>query len=72
MELENERNVDDDLEEMNLLVEADEPGNQLDDYVAKLNTILAQKAAAIAQLQNCSAYFQKRLREHHVLISSGH
>lgn len=58
--------------EMNLLVEADEPGNQLDDYVAKLNTILAQKAAAIAQLQNRLAHFQKRLREHDVLISSGH
>lgn len=58
--------------EMNLLVEADEPGNQLDDYVTKLNTILAQKAAAIAQLQNRLAHFQKRLREHDVLISSGH
>ena len=57
---------------MNLLVEADEPGNQLDDYVTKLNTILAQKAAAIAQLQNRLAHFQKRLREHDVLISSGH
>ncbi|KAL3610622.1 hypothetical protein D5086_001642 [Populus alba] len=32
-------------EEMNLLVEADQPGNQLDDYVAKLNAILSQKAA---------------------------
>lgn len=57
--------------EMNLLVEADEPGNQLDDYVAKLNTILAQKAAAILQLQNRLAHFQKRLREHDVLVSSG-
>ncbi|KAD6794597.1 hypothetical protein R6Q59_021431 [Mikania micrantha] len=58
--------------EMNLLVEADEPGNQLDDYVAKLNTILAQKAASISQLQNRLAHFQRRLREHDVLLSSGH
>ncbi|KAI7729828.1 hypothetical protein M8C21_029431 [Ambrosia artemisiifolia] len=57
--------------EMNLLVEADEPGNQLDDYVAKLNTILAQKAATITQLQNRLANFQKRLREHDVLYASG-
>ncbi|KAM0017449.1 putative plus-end-directed kinesin ATPase [Helianthus debilis subsp. tardiflorus] len=57
--------------EMNLLVEADEPGNQLDDYVAKLNTILAQKAAAILQLQNRLAHFQRRLRDHDVLLSSG-
>ncbi|KAJ0724750.1 putative plus-end-directed kinesin ATPase [Helianthus annuus] len=57
--------------EMNLLVEADEPGNQLDDYVAKLNTLLAQKAATISQLQNRLANFQKRLREHDVLYASG-
>ncbi|KAK1416838.1 hypothetical protein QVD17_25955 [Tagetes erecta] len=57
--------------EMNLLVEADEPGNQLDDYVAKLNTVLAQKAAAILQLQNRLARFQRRLRDHDVLLSSG-
>ncbi|XP_071716190.1 kinesin-like protein KIN-13B isoform X2 [Rutidosis leptorrhynchoides] len=57
--------------EMNLLVEADKPGNQLDDYVAKLNTVLAQKAATISQLQNRLAHFQKRLSEHDVLVSSG-
>ncbi|CAH1439280.1 unnamed protein product [Lactuca virosa] len=56
--------------EMNLLVEADKPGNQLDDYVAKLNTVLAQKAEAILQLQNRLAHFQKRLRDHNVLVSS--
>ena len=58
------------LQEMNLLVEADKPGNQLDDYVLRLNTILSQKAAAILQLQNRLAHFQKRLKEHHVLVSS--
>ncbi|KAI3835321.1 hypothetical protein MKW98_020437 [Papaver atlanticum] len=33
------------MEEMKLLVEADQPGNQLDDYISRLNTILTQKAA---------------------------
>lgn len=59
-------------EEMNLLVEADQPGNQLDDYISKLNTILSQKAAGILQLQNRLALFQKRLKEHNVLLSSGY
>lgn len=57
-------------EEMNLLVEADQPGNQLDDYVSRLNTILSQKAAGILHLQNRLAHFQRRLKEHNVLVSS--
>ncbi|XP_057466217.1 kinesin-like protein KIN-13B [Actinidia eriantha] len=57
-------------EEMNLLVEADQPGNQLDDYVSRLNAVLSQKAAVILQLQNRLAHFQRRLKEHHVLVSS--
>ncbi|OMO66740.1 hypothetical protein COLO4_30398 [Corchorus olitorius] len=57
-------------EEMNLLVEADQPGNQLDDYVSRLNAILSQKAAGIMQLQNRLAQFQRRLKEHNVLVSS--
>ncbi|BAT98515.1 hypothetical protein LR48_Vigan406s016400 [Vigna angularis] len=57
-------------EEMNLLVEADKPGNQLDDYIAKLNAILSQKAAGIMQLQTRLTHFQKRLKEHSVLASS--
>ena len=60
------------LQEMNLLVEADQPGNQLDDYVSRLNTILSQKAAGIMQLQNRLAHFQRRLKEHNVLVSSGY
>lgn len=56
--------------EMNLLVEADQPGNHLDGYITRLNTILSQKAAAIYQLQNHLVHFQKRLKEHNVLISS--
>ncbi|KAK6153663.1 hypothetical protein DH2020_013302 [Rehmannia glutinosa] len=59
-------------EEMSLLVEADQPGNQLDDYVSRLNSILSQKAAGILQLQNRLAHFQKRLKEHNVLVSSGY
>lgn len=57
-------------EEMNLLVQADQPGNQLDTYISKLNTILSQKAAGILQLQNRLAHFQNLLKEHNVLVSS--
>ncbi|XP_010535161.1 PREDICTED: kinesin-like protein KIN-13B [Tarenaya hassleriana] len=57
-------------EEMNLLVEADQPGNQLDGYITRLNAILSQKAAGILQLQNRLAHFQKRLRDHNVLVST--
>lgn len=59
------------MQEMNLLVEADQPGNQLDDYISKLNTILSQKAAGILQLQTQLAQFQRRLNEYNVFISSG-
>ncbi|KAA8523111.1 hypothetical protein F0562_009534 [Nyssa sinensis] len=59
-------------EEMNLLVEIDQPGNQLDDYISRLNAILSQKAAGILQLQSRLAHFQRRLKEHNVLVSSGH
>lgn len=58
------------MQEMNLLVEADQPGNQLDDYITRLNAILSQKAAGILQLQTRLAHFQKRLKEHNVLVSS--
>ncbi|KAE7997443.1 hypothetical protein FH972_002081 [Carpinus fangiana] len=57
-------------EEMNLLVEADQPGNQLDDYISRLNAILSQKATGILQLQNRLAHFQKRLKERNVLVST--
>ncbi|KAE8665378.1 Kinesin-like protein KIF2C [Hibiscus syriacus] len=58
-------------EEMNLLVEADQAGNQLDDYISKLDTILSQKAAGIVQLQARLAQFQKHLKDSNVLVSSG-
>ncbi|XP_061340114.1 kinesin-like protein KIN-13B isoform X2 [Gastrolobium bilobum] len=66
-----EETIDIVREEMNLLVEADQPGNQLDDYVSKLNTILSQKAAGILQLQTQLAQFQRRLNEYNVVVSSG-
>lgn len=58
------------LQEMKLLVEADQPGNQLDDYISRLNAILSQKAAGILNLQARLANFQRRLTEHNVLVSS--
>ena len=59
------------VQEMNLLVEADQPGNQLHEYITKLNAILSQKATEILQLQNQLAQFQRHLNEHNVLVSSG-
>lgn len=59
------------VQEMNLLVEADQPGNQLDEYISKLNAILSQKAQGIFQLQTQLAQFQRRLNEYNVLESSG-
>ncbi|XVF49197.1 hypothetical protein PTKIN_Ptkin03bG0249300 [Pterospermum kingtungense] len=58
-------------EEMHLLVEADLPGNQLDNYISKLNSLLSQKAAGILRLQTRLAQFQKHLNEYNVLVSSG-
>lgn len=59
------------VQEMNLLVEVDQPGNQLDQYISKLNAILSQKAAGIFQLQTQLTQFQRRLKEYNVLESSG-
>ncbi|CAL5438415.1 unnamed protein product [Camellia sinensis] len=58
-------------EEMNLLVEIDQPGNQLDDYISRLNAILSQKSAGILQLQTRLAHFQRHLKEYNVFVSSG-
>ncbi|ESW24822.1 hypothetical protein PHAVU_004G163200 [Phaseolus vulgaris] len=66
-----EETIDIVREEMNLLLEADQPGNQLDDYISKLNTILSQKATGIFQLQTRLAQFQRRLKEYNVFVSSG-
>lgn len=61
------------MQEMNLLVEVDQPGNQLDDYISRLNGILSQKAAGILQLQSRLVEFQKNLKNHQVLVfTSGH
>jgi len=58
------------MQEMNLLAEADQPGNQLDDYISRLNTLLSQKATGIFQLQTQLAQFQRRLNEYNVFVSS--
>lgn len=57
-------------EETNLLIEAEQPGNQLDDYVTKLNSILSQKAAGVVKLQRKLDNFKRRLNEHNVLVSA--
>ncbi|KAL6006247.1 hypothetical protein ACLOJK_040293 [Asimina triloba] len=55
-------------EEMKLLVEADQPGNQLDEYISKLNNILSQKATGILNLQTRLADFQRHLNDYNVLL----
>ncbi|KAI3524616.1 hypothetical protein L1887_03275 [Cichorium endivia] len=57
-------------EEMNLLVEVDQPGNQLDEYISKLNIILSQKASGIQQLQTQLRNFQIHLQQYNVLSSA--
>lgn len=57
-------------EEMNLLIEAEQPGNHVDDYISKLNSILSQKAAGVLKLQSQLANFKQRLNEHNVLVSA--
>lgn len=53
---------------MNILGEADQPGNQLDDYISRLSSILSQKAAGIVDLQSRLEQFQRRLNENNVLL----
>ncbi|KAK6944980.1 Kinesin motor domain [Dillenia turbinata] len=65
-----EETIDIVREEMDLLAIADQPGNQLDDYISRLSSILSQKAARILQLQTRLAHFQRRLEEHNILVSS--
>jgi kinesin family member 2/24 len=55
-------------QEMNLLGEADQPGNQLDDNITRLSGILAQKAAGIVDLQDRLEQFQRHLNENNVLL----
>ncbi|KAK1312514.1 Diatom spindle kinesin 1 [Acorus calamus] len=65
-----EETIDIVKEEMKILAEADQPGNHLDKYINKLNSILSQKAVGILNLQARLAHFQRRLNENNVLISS--
>ncbi|XP_057536712.1 kinesin-like protein KIN-13B [Amaranthus tricolor] len=57
-------------EEMNLLMEAEQPGNHVDDYISKLNSVLSQKAAGILKLQSQLASFKRRLNDNNVLVSA--
>ncbi|GAA0141144.1 microtubule binding motor protein [Lithospermum erythrorhizon] len=57
-------------EEMNMLADIDQPGNQIDDYMSKLHTILAQKASGILDLQSRLTQFQEHLKDTNVLVSS--
>ncbi|XP_076904085.1 kinesin-like protein KIN-13B [Bidens hawaiensis] len=57
-------------EEINLLVELDQPGNLLDDYIKKLNTLISQKADVIQKLQTQLRNFKKHLEEYNVLSSA--
>ncbi|KAK3034356.1 hypothetical protein RJ639_032254 [Escallonia herrerae] len=59
-------------EEMNLLAQVEQPGNQLDDYLSRLNDILSQKAARISELKTRLGHFQRHLKEYKVLASSRH
>ena len=58
------------LQEMNLLMEAEQPGNHVDDYISKLNSVLSQKAAGILKLQSQLASFKRRLNDNNVLVSA--
>jgi len=55
------------MEEMKMLSEVDQPGNQIDKYISKLSDILSQKAAGILSLQNRLARFQRLLSDQNIL-----
>lgn len=57
-------------EEMNLLSEADQPGNHIDKYISKLNDLLVRKNTGILRLQARLAQFQKLLDDQNILTSS--
>ncbi|KAF8667910.1 hypothetical protein HU200_052538 [Digitaria exilis] len=56
-------------EDMKLLEEADQPGNQLDEYITKMNFIISKKAAGLMNLQARLARFQQCLSEQNVLVN---
>jgi kinesin family protein 2/24 len=55
------------VQEMKMLSEVDQPGNQIDKYISKLSDILSQKAAGILSLQNRLARFQRLLSDQNIL-----
>nr|TKW21625.1 hypothetical protein SEVIR_4G131600v2 [Setaria viridis] len=56
-------------EEMKLLEEADQPGNQLDEYITRMSFIISKKAAGLMNLQARLARFQQCLSEQNVLVN---
>lgn len=52
---------------MRLLAEVDQPGSQIDRYVAQLNHVLSRKVAGIVNLQARLAKFQRHLMEQEIL-----
>ncbi|CAL5047983.1 unnamed protein product [Urochloa decumbens] len=56
-------------EEMKLLEEADQPGNQLDEYITRMNFIISKKAVGLMNLQARLARFQQCLSEQNVLVN---
>lgn len=57
------------MQDMKLLEEADQPGNQLDEYITKMNFIISKKAAGLMNLQARLARFQQCLSEQNVLVN---
>lgn len=59
-------------EEMKLLVEVEQPGSQINQYVSQLSKVLSKKAAGLVNLQAHLAKFQKLLKEQEILgLSTG-
>lgn len=57
------------MQEMKLLEEADQPGNQLDEYITRMSFIISKKAAGLMNLQARLARFQQCLSEQNVLVN---
>jgi len=53
--------------EMKILIEVEQPGSLIDDYVSKLSIVLLRKAASLVSLQARLARFHNRLKEQEIL-----
>ncbi|CAN6207643.1 unnamed protein product [Urochloa humidicola] len=57
------------LREMKLLEEADQPWNQLDEYITRMNFIISKKAVGLINLQARLVRFQQCLSEQNILVN---